>query len=70
MTEKQLDELILQLKIQNQLLSRLVLVFMMKYSIHNEKHLMKEIIRLLNGKLDIDDEKIIEWANSDGDCND
>lgn len=67
MTEKQLDELILQLKIQNQLLSRLVLVSMMEHSIHNEKQLMKEIIRLLNGKLDIDDEKIIEWANSDGD---
>ena len=65
MTEKQLDELILQLKIQNQLLSRLVLVSMLNNSTHTEEKLMKEVVRLLNGKLDIDDEKIIEWANSD-----
>ena len=65
MTEKQLDELILQLKIQNQLLSRLVLVNMLKHSLFTEEQLMKEIVRLLNGKLDIDDEKVIEWANGD-----
>ena len=68
MTEKQLNELILQLKIQNQLLSRLVLVSMLTNSItHSEKQLMKEVVQLLNGKLDIDDEKIIEWANSNDD---
>ena len=65
MTEKQLDDLILQLKIQNQLLSRLVLIHMLKNSVFEEKQLMKEIVLLLNGKLDIDDEKIIEWANGD-----
>lgn len=67
MTEKQLDDLILQLKIQNQLLSRLVLIHMLKNSVFEEKQLMKEIVLLLNGKLDIDDEKIIEWANGDVD---
>lgn len=67
MTEKQLDELILQLKIQNQLLSRLVLVSMLTNSTtHSEKQLLKEVVQLLNGKLDIDDEEIIEWANSNG----
>ena len=65
MTEKQLDDLILQLKIQNQLLSRLVLIHMLKNSVFEEKQLMKGIVLLLNGKLDIDDEKIIEWANGD-----
>jgi hypothetical protein len=65
MTEKRLDELILQLKIQNQLLSRLVLVQMVHHSQFTQNEIMKEIVRLLNGELDIDNEEVIKWANGD-----